>query len=149
VATERPLLGIAVRGSVLAGVVFLAAVPVYVYVEPSWRTLIVRLAAALVLGVTLLQLRRALVDHLARGGASALDQARTRRGPAPIVPHHFVDLMGAVRAGVRSRRHFEEGLWPRLQALTARPLLRPRLRRGRGPSLASLRAVLDDLEQRP
>jgi hypothetical protein len=149
VTTEHPLTGIAVRGAVLAGVVLLATVPVYVYVEPSWRALVARLAAGLVLGVVLLQLRRALVDHLAGIGASPLDEARVRRGPGTSVPHHFVDLVAAVRAGLRSRRHFEEGLWPRLSALATRPLDPPPRRRGRGPSLASLRAVIDEIERRP
>ena len=144
---ERTLAGIAVRCAVLAGVVLLAAVPVYVYVEPAWRAVVARLAAALVLGATLLQLRRALVDHLARGGASALDEARSRRGPGPGVPHHFEELVGTVRAALRSRRQFEEVLWPRLAALTSRPPARPPVRRGRGPSLASLRAAVDAIEK--
>jgi len=147
VNAERTLAGIAVRCAVLAGVVLLAAVPVYVYVEPAWRAVVARLAAALVLGATLLQLRRALVDHLARGGASALDEARSRRGPGPGVPHHFEELVGTVRAALRSRRQFEEVLWPRLAALTSRPPARPPVRRGRGPSLASLRAAVDAIEK--
>jgi hypothetical protein len=149
VNTERTLAGILVRSAVLGGVVLLAAVPVYVYVEPAWRPVIARLAAAFVLGATLLQLRRALVDHLARGGAWALDEARLRRGPGPAVPHHFEELVAAVRAALRSRRQFEEGLWPRLAALTAHPPERPAVRRGRGPSLASLRAAIDVIEKQP
>jgi hypothetical protein len=147
VSTERPLAGIAVRGAVLAGVVLLATVPAYVYVEPSWRPLVARLAAALVVGITLLQLRRALVDRLARATASPLDEARARRGPGPAVPHHFVDLMDTVRGAVRSRRQFEEILWPRLVALAGRPLEPPPRRPGRGPSLARLREVVTDIEK--
>ena len=146
---ERTLAGIAVRCTVLAGVVLLAAVPVYIYVEPSWRAMAARLAAALGLGTTLLQLRRALVDRLAQGGASALDEARRRRGPSPGVPHHFEELVGSVRAALRSRRQFEEVLWPRLVALTSRPPDRPPVRRGRGPSLASLRAAIDAIAKQP
>jgi hypothetical protein len=149
VTAERPLARIAVRCAVLGGVVLLATVPAYVYVEPAWRPLVVRLAAAFVLGVTLLQLRRALVDHLARGRASALDEARDHRAPGPGVPHHFLDLMNDVRTARRSRRYFEQVLWPRLAALSSTPLERPPARRGRGPSLASLGEVLDAIEKQP
>jgi hypothetical protein len=146
---DRPLGGIAVRCAVLGAVVSLVTVPVYVYVEPSWRPLVARLAAALVLGVALLQLRRLLVDRIEAGGASALDEARRRRGPEPAVPHRVLDLRRDVRAALRSRRYFDEVLWPRLTAFTSSPLARPPLRRGRGPSLASLREVISRIEQQP
>ena len=133
----------------LAAVVLLATVPVYIYVETSWRPLVARLASAFVLGVALLQLRRAFADRLEDGGDPALDVARDRRGPEPSVPHQFVDLASHVRAALRSRRDFERALWPRLQALTSRPLVRPPARRGRGPSLASLRAVITTIEKQP
>jgi hypothetical protein len=149
VAADRPLPRIAVRCAVLGGMVLLATVPVYVYVEPEWRALVARLAAAFVLGTTLLQLRRALVDHLARGRASALDEARVRRGPGPGVPHRFLDLVNDVRTARRSRRYFEQVLWPRLTAFSSAPLVRPPARRGRGPSLASLRGVVDVIERQP
>jgi hypothetical protein len=147
VRADQPLARVAARGAVLAAVVLLAAVPVYVYVEPSWRPLVARLASAVVLGVALLQLRRALADRLRDSGDSALDAARDRRDPEPSVPHHFLDLAGDVRAALRSRRDFEKSLWPRLAALTSRPLVRPPVRRGRGPSLASLRAVITTIEK--
>jgi hypothetical protein len=146
---DRPLAGLAVRGAVLGGLVLLATVPVYVYVEPGWRPPVARLAAALVLGVALLQLRRALMDRLEAAGTSALDEARVRRRPEPGVPHHFLDLMSDVRAARRSRRYFEEVMWPRLTAFTSVTVERPPARPGRGPSLASLRALLGVLEQRP
>ena len=146
---ERPLARVAVRCAVLAAAVLLATVPVYVYVEPSWRALVARLASAFVLGVALLQLRRALADRLAEGGDSALDAARGHRRPEPSVPHHFIDLASDVRAALRSRRYFERALWPRLQTLTSRPLVRPSVRPGRGPSLASLRDVITAIEKQP
>jgi hypothetical protein len=144
---ERALAAVALRGLLLGGVVLLATVPVYVYVEPSWRALVARLAAALVAGAVLLQLRRALVERVAAGGASLLDEARRRRAPEPAVPHHFRDLMADVRTGLRSRRYFEESLWPRLVACASRPLARPPLRLGRGPTAAGLRAALDAVER--
>ena len=146
---ERPLVQVTVRCGVLAALVTLAALPVYVWVEPSWRPLVARLAAGLVLGVTLLQLRGVLAEAVAAAGASALDAARMARGPEPGVPHHFGDLASDVRTAMRSRRYFETVLWPRLEALAGRPLTRPPLRRGLGPGLAGLRAVIAEIEERP
>jgi len=62
---DRLLAPVAIRGAALGGVVLLAAVPVYVFVEAPWRTLVARLAVALVLGVALLQLRSAVAARLA------------------------------------------------------------------------------------
>jgi hypothetical protein len=146
---DRALARVAARCATLAGVVLLAAVPVYFYVEPTWRVLVARSASAFVLGVALLQLRRALAERLEAGGAWALDVARRARGPEPAVPHHFLGLASDVRAALRSRRYFEKVLWPRLEALTARPLVRPPVRPGRGPSLAGLRTVIADIEKQP
>jgi hypothetical protein len=140
---------VAVRSATLAGVTLLVSVPVYVYVEPSWRTLVTRLACAFVLGVTLLQFRRALLGRLADLGASGLDAARGRREPEPGVPHHFHDLASDVRTALRSRRYFDKVLWPRLETLASGPLPRPTARPGRGPSLASLRRVIAAIEKRP
>jgi hypothetical protein len=145
---DRPLAGLAIRGAVLGGLVLLATVPVYVYVEPGWRPLVARLAAALVLGVVLLQLRRTLIDRLEAAGESALDDARVRRRPEPSVPHHFLDLISDVRTALRSRRYFDEVMWPRLTTFTTATLTRPPARRGRGPSRTALRALLDAIEMR-
>jgi hypothetical protein len=149
VTADRALARIAARSVLLGAIVLLATVPVYVYVEPSWRAPVARLAAALVAGVAVLQLRRALIERLARGGGSALDEARRRRASEPGVPHHFRELTDDVRAALRGRRYFEEALWPRLAAFASRPLGRPPVRLGRGPSLAGLREALDAIEKQP
>ena len=144
---ERPLVRISAGWVVFGGLVLLAAVPVYVFVEPPLRALVVRLAAALVLGPVLLELRRLLAERLANLGASKLDEAGRRQWPEADIPLRFQDLMLDVRATLRSRRHFEKVFWPRLTGLTARPLVRPPVRPGRGPSLASLREVIADIEK--
>lgn len=144
---ERLIAPIVVRCAVLGGIVFLLAVPGYVFAEPQWRPVVARLAVAFVLGVGLLQLRGAVAERLARDGASALDQARDRPGIPPAVPLRFQDLIADVRAAQRSRRHFERALWPRLQALSPRPLVRPPARPGRGPGLAALRDVIGAIER--
>lgn len=143
---ERPLTRVTARCVAVAFVVALATVPLYVWVEPSWRGLVARAASALVLGVAILQLRRLLADRLEGDGPWSLDEARRRPRAGRAVPHHFRDLASDVRAALRSRRYFEQGLWPRLTALATRPLARPSLRPGRGPSLAALRRVIADME---
>ena len=146
-SAERLLAPIAIRCAALGGVVLLAAVPVYVFVEPPWRALVARLAVAFVLGVALLQLRGAVAARLTRGGASPLEQALERPGSPPAVPLRFEELIDDVRATRRSRGHFERIMWPRLTALASRPLARPPARLGRGPSLADLRRVIADIER--
>lgn len=137
--------GVIARYCVLAVAVLLAAIPLYVFVEAPWRALVARVAAAVVLGIALMELRTTLAQRLA-GNGSALDDARARPSQSPDVPQRFLALRDDVRAALRSRRHFEHGLWPELTALATRPLVKPPLRRGRGPSLASLRKVITDIE---
>ena len=144
---DRPLRGVAIRCSVLAGLVLLLAVPAYVYVESPWRPVVARVAAAVVGGVALIELRRVLVGRLGLGDASALDEERDRHAAPREVPLRLLDLMGDVRLALRSRRHFEDVFWPRLAALAQRPLTPPPLRVGRGPSLASLDAVTAAIEK--
>jgi hypothetical protein len=146
VSAERLLAPIVIRGAVLGGVVLLATVPIYVFVEPSWRTFVARLAVAFVLGVALLQLRGAVAARLAQGGASRLEQALAQPGSPPAVPLRFEELIDDVGATRRSRGHFERIMWPRLTALASRPLARPPARLGRGPSLGDLRRVITDIE---
>ena len=93
---------IVIRCAVLGGVVLLAAVPVYVFVEAPWRPLVARLAVAFVLGVALLQLRRARSRRGSRGRGprrstkrAAAAGTRARR-PAPF--QELIDVTCARRA---------------------------------------------------
>jgi hypothetical protein len=149
VRAEPALTDAAIRWAILGGIVLMATVPIYVFAEPPWRLVIARSATALVLGLALLQLRRALADRLERGGAWALDEARDHPGIRPDVPYRLLEVAHDVRVALRSRRHFEKVLWPRLVALTPRPLARPPSRLGRGPSLAALRDVIAVIEKEP
>ena len=146
VSADRVLAPIAIRCTVLGGFVLIAAVPVYVFVEAPWRTLVARLAVGFVLGVALLQLRSAVAARIARAGASPLEQERGRPGNPPAVPLRLEELIDDVRATRRSRSHFERIMWPRLTALASRPLARPPARLGRGPRLGDLRRVIADIE---
>jgi len=147
VSGDRLLAPIAIRCAALAGIVLLAAAPVYVFVEAPWRPLVARLAVAFVLGAALLQLRGVFVARLARAGASPLEDELARPGSPPAVPLRFEELIDDVRATRRSRGHFERIMWPRLTALASRPLVRPPARLGRGPSLGDLRRVIADIER--
>jgi hypothetical protein len=147
VRAERLFTPIAIRAAALGAVVLLAALPVYVFVEPPWRALVARLAVAFVLGVALLQLRGAVAARLPGRGASPIEQALDPPVILPAVPLRFEELIDDVRATRRSRGHFERIMWPRLTALTSRPLARPATRLGRGPSLAALRDVIAEIER--
>jgi hypothetical protein len=126
------------------------AVPIYVFVEAPWRALVVRLAAALVLGVALRELRGTLGRRLSRAGDAAQGAGSGPAVTGPDVPLRLLNLADDVRAGVRSRRHFERVLWPRLEALSRQPLAPPPLRSfRRGPRLADVRAVVAALERQP
>lgn len=147
--TERHLLGTVIRYGVLGGLILLVSVPVYVFAEPAWRGLVPRLACALVLGMALLDLRGALAERIRARDGSALEAALARPPVPPAAPARFTDLMADIRAARRSRRHFEESLWPRLVGLAGRPLPRPALRPGRGPGLGGLRQLFDAIEREP
>jgi hypothetical protein len=146
VRADRDALIVTVRCAVLGGIVLLLAVPVYVYLEAPWRAVVPRLAAAGVLGIVLLELRAALAQRFARHEASALDAARVPAPGEDATSLRLRETAAGLRAARRSRRHFELVLWPRLQALSMGPLTPPPSRRGRGPSLAGLRAVIATLE---
>ena len=95
--TERGAGGIAVRYIGFVGLVLLAAVPIYVYVEPPWRAAVTRLAAAIVVGVALLELRARLARRVS--GSSALEDARRRHATESGVPARLLDLMDDVLTG--------------------------------------------------
>ena len=148
--------GVIARYGAFIFLVLLVAIPIYVYVEPPWRPLVARLAAAFVLGVALLELRAALARRIALDGGSALDEARRREAPEPAVPEPFLALMEDLRAATRNRRYFEDVFWPRVLALytalghRSDSLPRPPARSlHRGPSLATLRDVIAILGRRP
>jgi hypothetical protein len=148
VPADRHPLNTVGRYALLAAVVALVTVPVYVYLEPAWRPLVARVAAALVLGVALLELRGALAERLSRNERSALDAARDRLPARPEIPARFLSLIADVRGAVRSQVHFEKVLWPRLMTLCPRPPARPLARTlGRGPGLEELRDVITEIER--
>lgn len=143
---DRGLLFALARYAALAGIVLLAAVPLYFYLEAPGRGLVPRVAAALVLGIALLELRTLVALRLAAQGGSALDAALV---PAPAddgVPHRLRETESSLRAALRSRRQFERVLWPRLTGLARGPLPAPPARRGRGPRISDVEALVARIE---
>lgn len=134
---------------VFAGLVVVAALPVYLFVDVPWRSSVARLAAALVLGVLLRQVHKGIVALVQRDEASAFDAACSVTVAELRVDRGLVDLVVVVKAARRSRRAFEHWLWPRLSTLTRVPMPMPKPRRfRRGPSLDELRVVVQTMEDR-
>lgn len=147
---EHRWVGVVVGYVLLAGLVLLATVPAYVFVAPASRALVVRLAAALVVGVALLHLRALLARRIENQGASAFDSALRPPPAEPGRAGRLVELDEQLRASLGSARYFELVMWPRLSALASRPPARPAGRWWRrGPSLDGLRRAVAVIEEGP
>jgi hypothetical protein len=122
-------------------------------VDQSYRVAAIRLVAAAVLLLAVTRIR-----VFARSAIESPSVWEDRAGEtvwAPPTHGQFEHFHDEIRFSARSQRYFEHVLWPRLNALAseaANPpsvLDKPAGRRfGRGPSLATLRALLDALEKR-
>ena len=135
----------------------LASVPVSAALPPDQRALVLRLVAAALLGVALVDVVRWLRERCEPAGPRRGASRSVHETPEDI-DRHLRTLRDELRAGVASQRYFDRVLWPRLTGLAARlpdrPVLAPpprslarRLCR-RGPSPAALRAVLAQLDAR-
>lgn len=136
-----------------AGVLALAGTPVYLLVAAA-RPHVVRLAAALFVGIVLTHATKALRARLESHGAP-LPEDIPPSGPdlAPLLPRELTTLRRDVRASLWSAREFERELWPRLEALAASmgaepPVKPPRRPLGLGPSLSALRELVAAIERR-
>jgi len=146
--TERSRYRFAGPG-LLAVVLVLAAIPAYLTLEPSWRSLAVRLACAVIVVVGGVRVIRG-VRRSIEGSSSALDT------PPPVSPAQeldgrFLRLRDELVFSTRSHRYFDAILWPRVLRLAGANLPRPAERRGRrrrGPSLSTLEHLIAEVEQR-
>lgn len=148
--------GIVAGYAILLTLVGLAATPVYFYAEPANQPAVVRLAVAVVVGVALIHLVKIVRATIEAQPASAFEQALAPRSPEPRLAQIFVTLRDEIRYSAASQGYFEHVLWPRIVALVARqprgvqpsPVKPPGRRLlGRGPSLATLRALVARLEE--
>jgi len=142
-----------------AGLVVLVTVPISIAFDPAMRPALIRVAAALILGVTLIRLSREVGVRFEAQPRSAFEAALSPVKTPPSVDQRFLDLRDEIRLAAVSDRFFRRALWPRLLTLADRlphhPVLVPPARsRGRrllrlGPPVAALRDVIADLEERP
>ncbi len=140
------------------GLLALALTPLYFLVEPMHRPLVVRLGAALLTAIALIHLRRIARETLDAQPASAFERALL---PPPTEQHIaplFLKLRDEVRNSTTDQRYFEDILWSRiLRILRERregPSAAPEMPQGRrlfrrGPSLAALRDLIAQIEERP
>lgn len=154
---RRQALSIVAGYAALGAAVGLAFTPVVLGVTPAARGGMIRLAAALVLGVALIHLRVVTGRRVRAEPPSAFDRALAAEPVAPVTDRHFRECLEGVRHGSAREGYWRRVLWPHLSALGQRyhgvaPAEPPRsrLRRllRRGPSLAQIRELVDRLEPR-
>ena len=128
----------------------LAAIPAYLTLAPSWRTLAVRLGCAAIVIAVCVRLTRGVRDSLDEPPVSALD-APPQPAAAPELDERFLRLRGDLIASTRRRQYFDAILWPRLLGIAGeslpRPAERPGLRR-LGPSLSAIERLIAEAEKR-
>jgi hypothetical protein len=137
----------------LAAVAIVAA-GLYAWVGEDSRPVAMRLAAACVVAIGLMQAQRSLRRSLEDEPPSRFDLERRSTPAGTKIPFTFTKLHTEVRLSLASRRHFDGVLWPRLTALAKRqdtaPLTPPSRRLGRrGPRVRELAQLISSLENQP
>ena len=136
--------------AVLISVAVLAAIPLYLSLDPVWGPLVVRLACAALVAMGCVRVLRRV------GGAMQIESVSPFDTPPPAPPppeldSRFLRLRDEVTFSTRNRRYFDAILWPRLCELAGTDLPRPPERRGirrRGPPLATLEDLIARIERR-
>ncbi len=147
---ERSRYRFAVQGF-LAALLVLAAIPVYLTLEPSWRPLAIRLACAVIVVAGCVRVIRGVRRSIDGSAASTLDTP-PRVSPAHEMDERFLRLRDELVFSTRSWRYFDAILWPRMLRLVGPSLLPPAERAGtrrRGPSLSTLERLIAEVEKRP
>jgi len=128
----------------------LVAIPLYLSVDPAWRPAAVRLACTLIVVAGCVRARRALRRVMGQHAPSALD-APPPPPPMPELDLRFLRVRDDVVSSIRSRRYFDQVLWPRLLDAAGGSLAPPAERRWirrRGPSPGVLAKLVDQIERR-
>ena len=130
--------------------VILGALPGYLMVDPSWRSVALRLVGALLVVVGCVRVVRSVRRSIEGGPPSALDAPF----PPPRLPardERFLRLRDDLVFSRASRRYFDTVLWPRLRKLGGDDLPAPPkgggILRG-GPSLRTLDRLIAEIEHR-
>jgi hypothetical protein len=146
------LAGYAVFVTLVAG----GSAPIYYLVESASRPLVIRLASALIVGVVVVHLVKAVRERLDAQAPSEFELALDPRRPEPSLDRRYVEIRNDLHYGAASGGYFERVLWPELVALVDRSphqlarerLVRPRGRSfRRGPSLLALRRLIGAIEE--
>jgi hypothetical protein len=157
---ERRWLRLLAGYLVFVGCLALIVTPLYLYVEPSYRPVVIRLAAAVVVGIALLHLRGIVRERIDAQPASAFELALHRTPMEPRLAPLFLKLRDEVRFSTTSQKYFERVLWARILAVLVRgpggrvPAVPPVMPAGRrllrrGPSLRTLRNLIGRIEESP
>jgi hypothetical protein len=151
---ERPWQGTAAGCLAWSLAVIACAYPIYVSVADENQGLVIRLAAALIVGIVLLQIHNRVRSDLDGQQPSRFDLARETVPRSINIDPHLKELCGDLQNSVKSRRYFERILWPRLVALAERhgsTLRLPPLRwpAARGPSLGAIAELISSVERKP
>lgn len=134
----------------LAGITSFA----YETAAPAYRTLVLRLAVAVLLGVVLLHVRSYFRGDPRWDPPSEFENALIPDRVAPKFDASLVKLRGELADGVRSRAYFDRVVWPRLKAIAERTgivefaLPSKALFAWRGPSQGALARLISRLEER-
>jgi hypothetical protein len=154
---RRQALSIVVGYVALGGVVGLAFTPVVLGVAPASRPAMIRLAAAIVLGVALIHLRVVAGRRVRSEPPSAFDRALTSEPLSPATDRHFRECLEGVRHGSAREGYWRRVLWPHLCVLAERyhgaalpepPRSAVRRLFRQGPHLAQIRELVRRLESR-
>ncbi len=101
----------------LTVVLALPGVPLYYYLDPVHKPLVIRVCTGVLLAFTLHRLVRSVRESLERQPASDFAAAARPRQEATYLASHFERWQHEVTHGVRSRSYFVHVLRPRLLAL--------------------------------
>ena len=143
----------------LLTLVGLAALPIAVAAAPVNRPMVIRLAAAVVLAIVLVDIRGGARAALDEDPSSPRGRLGWRRPAArPSIDRQFTELLDDVRFGPVNHRYWTRVAWPRLSRLAERLPGRPQLAEparsrirwllGRGPSFTQVRDLVARLEER-
>lgn|SRR5262245_30264313 len=134
-------------------VVSAVAYPICVAVADEHQGFVVRVAAALIFGIVLLQIHKGLRGELEGAARSRFDLAQETWSHTATIDRHFVELEKELQHSLKSRQYFDRVLWPRLLALGEREkvILKPpplRWPATRGPQFSDVAEIVSHLEHK-